>query len=38
MRLGEVAAQAGVNRQTLRFYEREGLLPEPMRRTKPDQF
>ncbi len=33
MRIGEVATQAGVNRQTLRFYEREGLLPEPTRRT-----
>lgn len=31
MRIGEVAAQAGVNRQTLRFYEREGLLPTPTR-------
>jgi DNA-binding transcriptional MerR regulator len=31
MRAGELADQAGVNRQTLRFYEREGLLPEPMR-------
>ena len=32
MRIGDVAARAGVNRQTLRFYEREGLLPEPTRR------
>ncbi|MEO8520192.1 MAG: heavy metal-responsive transcriptional regulator [Acidobacteriota bacterium] len=32
MRIGEVAAEAGVNRQTLRFYEREGLLPDPTRR------
>lgn len=31
MRAGEVAEQAGVNRQTLRFYEREGLLPNPKR-------
>jgi Hg(II)-responsive transcriptional regulator len=32
MRTGEVAAQAGVNVQTLRYYERRGLLPEPARR------
>ena len=32
MRIGEVAAKAGVNRQTLRYYEREGLLPNPTRR------
>jgi DNA-binding transcriptional MerR regulator len=32
MRTGEVAAQAGVNIQTLRYYERRGLLPEPPRR------
>lgn len=31
MRAGEIAAQAGVNRQTLRFYEREGLVPAPRR-------
>lgn len=31
MRASEVATQAGVNRQTLRFYEREGLLPSPTR-------
>ena len=31
MRAGEVADQAGVNRQTLRFYEREGLVPAPTR-------
>jgi len=31
MRPGEIAEQAGVNRQTLRFYEREGLLPSPKR-------
>ena len=31
MRAGEIAEQAGVNRQTLRFYEREGLLPSPRR-------
>lgn len=28
----EVAAQAGVNIETVRYYERRGLLPEPPRR------
>ena len=32
MRIGEVAAKAGVNIQTLRYYERRGLLKEPERR------
>jgi DNA-binding transcriptional MerR regulator len=32
VRTGEVAAEAGVNVQTLRYYERRGLLPEPARR------
>lgn len=32
MRTGEVAQQAGVNLQTLRYYERRGLLKEPKRR------
>ena len=32
LRIGEVAARAGVNVQTLRFYERRGLLQEPPRR------
>jgi Hg(II)-responsive transcriptional regulator len=31
MRTGEVAAEAGVNLQTLRYYERRGLLPKPSR-------
>jgi MerR family transcriptional regulator, mercuric resistance operon regulatory protein len=31
MRSGEVAAAAGVNPQTLRYYERRGLLAEPVR-------
>lgn len=31
MRTSEVAAEAGVNTQTLRYYERRGLLPEPER-------
>lgn len=32
LRTGEVAARAGVNVQTLRYYERRGLLQEPGRR------
>ena len=32
LRTGELAKEAGVNVETLRFYEREGLLPEPPRR------
>jgi MerR family mercuric resistance operon transcriptional regulator len=31
MRSGEVAALAGVNAETLRYYERRGLLDEPPR-------
>ena len=31
MRAGQVAAAAGVNRQTLRYYERRGLIAEPDR-------
>jgi MerR family copper efflux transcriptional regulator len=31
MRIGELAVRAGVNIQTLRFYEREGLLRPPAR-------
>ena len=33
MRIGEVAAAAAVNVQTLRYYERVGLLPKPERRS-----
>lgn len=32
LKTGELAEQAGVNVETLRFYERQGLLPEPPRR------
>lgn len=32
LRTGEVAVKAGVNVQTLRYYERRGLLEEPERR------
>jgi redox-sensitive transcriptional activator SoxR len=31
VRVGEVAERAGVNVETLRYYERRGLLPEPKR-------
>src|SRR6476469_5906405 len=31
MRVGEVAERAGVNVETLRYYERRGLLPSPDR-------
>lgn len=31
MRIGEVADAVGVPTQTLRFYERKGLLPQPPR-------
>jgi Hg(II)-responsive transcriptional regulator len=31
MRSSQVAAEAGVNVQTLRYYERRGLLPQPDR-------
>ena len=31
MKVGEVAARAGVNVETLRYYERRGLLPQPDR-------
>jgi DNA-binding transcriptional MerR regulator len=33
MRTGEVAERAGVNIQTLRYYERRGLIAEPVRGT-----
>jgi DNA-binding transcriptional MerR regulator len=33
MRSGQAAARAGVNIQTLRYYERRGLLPTPARRS-----
>src|SRR6478735_11238085 len=31
MRVGEVARRAGVNVETLRYYERRGLMPTPDR-------
>jgi MerR family transcriptional regulator, copper efflux regulator len=33
MRIGQVAAQAAVNIQTLRYYERRGLMPTTRRRS-----
>ena len=33
MLIAEAAQQAGVNVQTIRYYERRGLLPRPARRT-----
>ena len=32
LKIGEVAQRGGVNLQTIRYYERERLLPEPPRR------
>lgn len=32
MKIGELANSAGVHIQTIRYYERRGLLPEPERR------
>ena len=32
MKIGEIAKQAGVSVDTVRFYERVGILPEPARR------
>ena len=32
MKIGEVAKLSGTGIETIRFYEREGLLPEPQRR------
>ncbi len=42
LKIGEVAERGGVNLQTIRYYERENLLPEPPRlasgyRVYPDQ-
>jgi MerR family mercuric resistance operon transcriptional regulator len=31
LKSGEISKQAGINVETLRYYEREGLLPEPER-------
>jgi len=31
LRIGELATRCGISRDTIRFYEREGLLPRPRR-------
>lgn len=31
LKIGELAKKAGINLQTIRYYEREGLLPKPQR-------
>jgi MerR family copper efflux transcriptional regulator len=31
LKIGELAGRCGVSRDTIRFYEREGLLPRPRR-------
>lgn len=31
LKIGEVAARCGLSRDTLRYYERLGLLPKPLR-------
>ncbi|WP_188686996.1 heavy metal-responsive transcriptional regulator [Nesterenkonia cremea] len=31
MLIGELSSITGIGRQTIRFYERQGLLPEPVR-------
>ncbi|WP_141522370.1 MerR family transcriptional regulator, partial [Bacillus pseudomycoides] len=33
-RIGELAEKCGVNKETIRFYERLGLIPEPNRTEK----
>jgi DNA-binding transcriptional MerR regulator len=31
LKIGELASRSGVSRDTIRFYEREALLPKPAR-------
>ena len=31
MQIGELARQSGVHLETIRYYEREGILPRPAR-------
>lgn len=38
LRIGELAAKAGVNVRTIRFYERIGLLPPPKRTPAGDRL
>lgn len=35
-KIGEVARRADVNKQTVRYYEKRGLIPEPNRRRSAD--
>ena len=37
VKVGEVAERAGVNIETIRYYERRGLLPEPLRTPSGDR-
>ncbi len=37
LRTGELAERAGVNVQTLRYYERRGPLPDPAAPRQPGQ-
>ncbi|WOE30707.1 MULTISPECIES: Cd(II)/Pb(II)-responsive transcriptional regulator [unclassified Acinetobacter] len=34
MKIGEIARQIGCSVETIRFYEKEGLLPKPLRNTQ----
>lgn len=38
MRIGELAKRAGVSRDTIRYYERRGLLPTPSRTEAPNGY
>jgi MerR family copper efflux transcriptional regulator len=38
IKIGELAARCGVSRDTIRFYEREGLLPVPRRTPSGHRF
>jgi MerR family mercuric resistance operon transcriptional regulator len=38
MKVGEVARRSGVNVETLRYYERRGLLPPPDREPRTRRY
>ncbi len=38
MTVGQLAREAGVNIETVRFYERRGLMPKPSRREVRNQM
>lgn len=38
MKIGELARAGGVNVETIRFYQRKGLLPEPPRADGPRRY